>query len=537
MALDRGAASEDGGTLVISTGGDPDILFPPLTSTIPGKIINDLVFDHLAEIGDSLNTVGDAGFEPRLARSWEWARDSLSIAFHLDPAAKWHDGIPVSASDVQFTHRVYSDSASGSPFASVVASIDSVSVRDSLTAVFWFESRSPLQFFDAVYPMSILPQHAVGAVRGPALRTAAVARAPVGSGRFRFVRWRAGSAVELVADPGNYRGRPHLDRVLMTIAPDFNTALTRVLGGEADMLEQVPMVNVAQLAANPQLRAIASPGLDYNFIQFNLRDPKNRSRAHPVFGDRAMRRALTLAVNRGPTVRNVYDTLASLAVGPTVRAYPTTDTALRQIPHAPHEARRILDSLGWKKAKGGGVRERNGRPLQFTLSVPSSSKARINMAVLVQDQLKQVGVKLVIDRLEFAAFIDRETRRDFDAVFGGWHAEASPGGIRQTWGSAGSRAGGGSNYGSYENPVFDAQVDSALNSTTAAARRRWFTAAYRTIIDDAPAIWMAEPHRVMALHRRIDAVRMRPDAWWAHVGEWSIPRSRRIARDRTIAAQ
>lgn len=125
MALDRGAASEDGGTLVISTGGDPDILFPPLTSTIPGKIINDLVFDHLAEIGDSLNTVGDAGFEPRLARSWEWARDSLSIAFHLDPAAKWHDGIPVSASDVQFTHRVYS----GRPPAPLSPRLSRASIR------------------------------------------------------------------------------------------------------------------------------------------------------------------------------------------------------------------------------------------------------------------------------------------------------------------------------------------------------------------------------------------------------------------------
>lgn len=532
---DGAADSEDGGTLVISTGGDPDILFPPLTSTIPGKVINDLVFDHLAEIGDSLNTVGDAGFEPRLARSWEWARDSMFIAFRLDPAAKWHDGVSVSAGDVRFTHRVYSDSANGSPFASVVANIDSVSVRDSLTAVFWFKSRSPLQFFDAVYPMSIVPQHAVGAARGPALRTASVARAPIGSGRFRFVRWRAGSAVELVADSGNYRGRPHLDRVLMTIAPDFNTALTRVLGGEADMLEQVPVANVAQLAANPELRTVASPGLDYNFIQFNLRDPNDRSRAHPVFGDRAMRRALTLAVDRGPTVRNVYDTLASLAVGPTVRAYPTTDSALRQIPYAPGEARRILDSLGWKDANGDGVRERDGRPLRFTLSVPSSSKARMSMAVLVQDQLKRVGVKLDIDRLEFASFIDRETRRDFDAAFGSWHAEASPGGIRQTWGSAGSR-GGGSNYGSYENRVFDAQVDSALKSTTATARRTWFTAAYRTIIDDAPAIWMAEPHRVMALHRRIEARRMRPDAWWAHVGEWSIPRSGRIARDRSNVA-
>lgn len=231
-----------------------------------------------------------------------------------------------------------------------------MSVRDSLTAVFWFESRSPLQFFDAVYPMSILPQHAVGAVRGPALRTVAVARAPVGSGRFRFVRWRAGSAVELVADTGNYRGRPHLDRVLMTIAPDFNTALTRVLGGEADMLEQVPMVNVAQLAANPQLRAIASPGLDYNFIQFNLRDPKNRSRAHPVFGDRAMRRALTLAVNRGPTVRNVYDTLASLAVGPTVslphyRYCSSSDSTCTR--RGPQDSRlaRLEECKGWGRSR------------------------------------------------------------------------------------------------------------------------------------------------------------------------------------------
>lgn len=526
-------AAATGGTVVISVGGDPDLLFPPLTATVPGKIINDLVYDHLADIGDSLITVGDRGFTPVLARRWEWSSDSMTIAFHLDPRARWHDGVPLRATDVRFTHQLYSDSSTGSPFAAVVASIDSVSVLDSLTAVFWFKSRSPLQFFDAVYQMAILPEHSLRGIRRDALRTAPLARAPVGTGRFRFVRWRAGSSVELAADTGNYRGRPPLDRVIMTVAPDPNTAFTRVLGGEADLIEQVPPGSLAQVVANSSLRGVPLRGLDYNFVQFNLRDPKVSSRPHPLFGDRALRRALTAAVDRGKIVQNAYDSLASAAVGPTVRAFPTTDTTLRQIPYTPGDARRILDSLGWRDSNGDGVRERNGRPLRFTLSVPGASKGRMSMAVLIQEQLRQVGARLDIEQLEFAAFIDRETRRDFDAVFGGWQVEASPGGIRQTWGGQGSRSRAGSNYGSYENPVFDAYIDSALAGTSLAARRAHFTIAYQTIIDDAPAIWMAEPRKIMALHRRIDARRWRPDAWWANIDEWSIPADSRIARDRT----
>ncbi|HVF41168.1 MAG TPA: peptide ABC transporter substrate-binding protein [Gemmatimonadaceae bacterium] len=531
---DKSAAStEHGGTLVVSVGGDPDLLLPPLTSTVTGKIINDLVYDRLAEIGDSLGTVGDVGFEPRLARAWQWASDSLSVAFQLNPDARWHDGVPVRASDVRFTHRLYSDPRTGSPFAALIGNIDSVSVRDSTTAVFWFRARSPLQFFDAVNVMSILPEHSLDSAGGQALRTAPVARAPIGSGRFRFVRWRAGSSLELAADTTNYRGRPGLERVIFTIAPDFNTALTRVVAGEADMLEQVPVVNAAQLAARPDLKMSTSPGLDYNFVQFNLRDPKNKARPHALFADRALRRALTMAVDRNRTVQNVYDTLASVALGPTVRAYPTTDPSLRQIAHAPAEATRILDSLGWKDANKDGTRERNGRPLRFTLLVPSSSKARVSMAVLIQDQLKKVGVTMDIERLEFAAFVNRETLRDFDAVFGSWHVEASPGGVRQTWGTEGSRTAGGSNYGSYQNASFDAHVDSALASATNEDRRRHFTQAYGIIIEDAPAIWMAEPQRVMAIHRRIEPRRVRADAWWAHLDDWTIPAASRIARDRT----
>jgi len=521
-----------GGTVVISSSGDPESLLPPISSTVPGKIIGDLVYDHLAEIGDSLNTAGDAGYVPRLAKSWQWSGDSLSIAFHLDPAARWHDGQPVRANDVRFTHQLYSDSTTGSPYAAAIASIDSVTTSDSLTAVFWFRERSPMQFYDAVNTMSILPAHAFGTASGAQLATTAIARAPVGSGRFRFVRWTPGASIQLAADTANYRGRPGLDRVIMTVAPDFNTALTRLLGGEADLHEQVPPTSVADIAKDTSLRIVPSRGLDYNFVQFNLRDPKSRARPHPIFADRAVRRALTAGLDRRRIVQNAYDSLADVAVGPTVRAYPTTDTTLRQIVFSPDAARRTLDSTGWQDANDDGVREKNGRQLEFTLSVPGSSRSRSSMAVLLQEQLRQIGVKVNIEPLDFAAFVDRERKHDFDAVFGGWKVEPSPGGIRQTWGGAGARSGSGTNYGSYENPVFDAHVDSALAAGTLAERRTHFTRAYQIIIDDAPAIWFAEPRRVMAIHRRIQTKGLRPDAWWANLAEWTIPPAGRIARDR-----
>lgn len=528
----RRSAAAHGGTLVITASGDPETLLPPLASTVPAKIIGDLVYDRLAMVGDAMNVVGDAGFKPQLSRSWTWAPDSLSIVFSLDTQARWHDGRPVRASDVRFTWRLYTNPANASPYAASLASIDSVTARDSVTAVVWFSRRSPMQFYDAVNTMVILPAHLIGDATGPALRARPIARAPVGSGRFRFVRWNAGASIELAGDTGNYRGRPGLDRVIMTIAPDFNGALTRLLGGEADIIEQVPPPSLAQVTSDTTLRLLLNPGLDYNFVQFNLRHPKNRSRPHPLFADRALRRALTHAVDRRRNVQNAYDSLASVALGPTVRAYPTTDPGLKQIPYSPEMARSILDSLGWRDTDGDGVRERMGTKLEFTLAVPSSSKSRNTVAVLMQDQLKQVGVKMNLDLLDFTTFIDRETRRDFDAVFGGWRVEPSPGGIRQTWTSAGSRGAGGTNYGSYENPLFDALVDSALSATALADRRALFTRAYDVIIGDAPAIWMAEPKTVMAIHRRIETRGVRPDSWWANLADWTIPPEVRIDRDR-----
>ncbi len=524
-----------GGTLVISTGGDPDVLIPPLLASVQAGEIVDLVYDRLANIGDSLNTVNDAGFTPRLADHWTWAKDSLSIAFHIDPRAKWHDGFPVRSNDVRFTFQSTTDSTLGSGTKGLIANIDSVSTPDSATAVFWFHSRTPQQFYDATYQMPIMPEHIWKGIPPAAWRGSEPARHPIGTGQYRFVRWIPRAVVELVADTANYRGAPKLNRVIWSIAPDFNTAVTRFLAGETDFFEVLRRENLPEVAKHPELRTKQYRGLSYIFAQFNLRDPVDHSRPHRILGSRELRRALTMATDRGALVRSVYDSLAIPALGPTVRAYPTTDPNLPQIPFDLARARQILDSLGWRDSKGTGIRERNGRPLQFSLIVPNTSKPRVQLAVLLQEQLRQAGVKVDVEQLDFPVLIERERKRAFDAAIGQWNTQPSPGGVRGSWGTEGSRASSGNNYSSYENPAFDANVDSALGSFNSAARKAYFTRAYETIIQDAPAIWLAEPVPTVGYHSRLQLAPLRSDAWWAHIPDWWIPADKRIPRDNAPA--
>jgi peptide/nickel transport system substrate-binding protein len=152
-----GPTSDVGGTIVIATPGEPAAVLPPLVGENAGRALSDLIFDRLAEISFDLGTVGDKTFAPRLAKSWTWSPDSLSIAFSIDPRARWHDGKPVTAGDVRFTFLATIDPKVASQNAPLLSNVDSVVVRDSLTAVVYYKRRRPEQFYDFVYQLPIMP--------------------------------------------------------------------------------------------------------------------------------------------------------------------------------------------------------------------------------------------------------------------------------------------------------------------------------------------------------------------------------------------
>jgi peptide/nickel transport system substrate-binding protein len=345
------------------------------------------------------------------------------------------------------------------------------------------------------------------------------------------VSWTPRARLELSANAAYYLGRPGLDGVVFVVAAQGATVAARLLAGEADFLEQLAPPDFVQLPADGRVRAVAYGGFDYSFVQFNLRESGPPDRPHAIFGDAALRRALTMATNRQALVRSIFDTLARPAIGPFSRTQWTADSTLRGIRFDPAGAARLLDSLGWRDDDRDGLRERAGRPLRVSLLVPASSRTRQAAAVLLQAQWREAGVQVDIEQADFNAFLDRAQRGAFDALIGGVRTNPSPRGVRDLWGTPGPGR-GAQNWGKWSNAVFDAQVDSALSASDVAAVRAHFHAAYQAAVDDAPAIWLYEPRLFAGVHRRVRLGALRPDAWWSGLSTWAIDPAQRLPRDR-----
>ena len=519
-----------GGTMVVTQPGEPLTLHPGLVGLSIERQVTDLLYDRLAEIGDDLNTVGDRGFRKQLADRWEWAPDSLSIVFFLNPRARWHDGRPVSASDVRYSVALFKDPAFGSPNLPLITNIDSVAVRDSLTAVAYFKRHTPEQFFDLVYQVLIVPQHVFSNTPAAQMKSAEVARRGIGSGRFRLARFEPGKRLELIADTTNYRGRPKLDRIVYVPTPDFNTAVTRFLAGDADFFEQLRPEHITRLASDTTRRTIAYSTLGYAYLALNNIDPAQPSAPHPIFGDRAVRRAMTMAVDRRAMLRNVFGAYGTPSYGPFPHALPVADTTLPQLPYDTARARALLDSAGWLPGPDG-VRVKNGRRLEFGITTPVSSAARKQYSVLLQDAFKRIGAVARIDEVDLAGFNAKNGDRTFDTTIELYAADPSVTGFKQSW-TTSALGKDGANFSSYSNPVVDALIDSAAMTFDAKRTRAYARRAFEIIIEDAPGIWLYGPPSVAGVHKRIHTTAMRADGYWSGMADWWIPAAERTARDR-----
>ena len=518
------------GTVVFAAVGEPDILLPPSTQQVVSRDIEEQLFLKLADIGLTTNTVGDEDFQPLLAERWEWD-GPLTLVFHIDSRARWQDGQPVTASDVAFTFDAYADSAVASPFRSNLRRIASVNARDPQTAVFRFRERYPEMFYDAVYHMRILPAHLLRGVPREQWKTAPFGRQPVGNGPYRFVAWKAGQTIELVADSTFFLGRPGIRRLIWRFTPDLQVAITQIVADQSDGREALyAPENIARARAAQQLTLYPYRGNVYAYLGFNLTANGDTTQPHPIFGERDVRRALTMAVDRARLIKSVFGDFAKVPPGPMSQLWWIWDPEVRQLPYDTVQAKRILSARGWRDSDGDGIRDRAGERLAFHILVPSTSQTRKQYAQLLQEQFRAVGAQVEIDEVEASVQVERSAAGKFDATLQAWNNDPSPGsGVTQVWTRAGF---GGSNFLHYDNPAFDALVDRAATAASPKQARPLWRAAVETINADAPAIFLFAPDNVAVFHSRIADVRIRPDSWAALLRTWRIPPDRLIDRDR-----
>jgi peptide/nickel transport system substrate-binding protein len=530
----RPTDSPTGGTLIVAMPADPVDFFPPYAGDQSGAAVRDLIFDRLAQIGPDLSTLGDKGFTPQLAKSWTWSRDSMSIAFSIDPRARWHDGKPVTAADVKYSFRAFTDPKAASPVAPLLTNIDSVSVRDSSTAVFFFKKHLPEQFYDVAFQLYVVPEHIYGKVPFDSLRTSEVTRTPIGSGRFRFVSWKPDVQMELIADTANYRGRPKLDRLILAPANPA-TGATQILTGQADFMQAFPFDRKSELDSSKVARSIAAPSEQYTFLGMNSFAPKSRREPHPVFGDIRVRRALSMAVDRVGMLRNVFGDLGRLAHGAFPMGLATSDSMIRLPAYDTSAAAAMLDSSGWKRGRDG-MRAKSGRPLTFSILVPNTSIPRMKYASLLQEQFHRIGALATIDQVDYKTFYDRVVPKsdragDFETMVNAFQVDPSVGGAKQNWATE-AIGPAGQNWMLYSNKTVDAALDSAVASFDPAKAKAYASRAFQQIADDVPGIWLYDVIYVSGVNRRLAVPPLRLDGWTMNLADWSIPPAKRNDRDR-----
>jgi peptide/nickel transport system substrate-binding protein len=517
-------AQREPSSIVIVTGAEATVPVPTLMegkqNTTANYEIADHLFLRLAAVGPGLVTAGDQGFVPLLARSWT-RRDSLTLVFELDPRARWHDGTPVTARDVTFTLGRARDSTIADRLANVTRRIASVEAEGDHRVVFRFKEVYSEQLYDATFHVPILPAHLLAALPSTGAAWASFVARPVGSGPYRWVRREAGQFIELAANRDFFLGRPGIDRVIVRAAASPDARLNLLLAGEADAMDNIPSptTNIPRVRAAKDLRLVTVPSNNLGYLLFNQRDPANRDRPHPILADREVRRALVLALDRDLLVRAVLGEYGYVPFGPVSAQLWIRHGAPSPSRQDQSTARRLLAGRGWVDRDGDGIREnRNGTPLSLRLLVTTSSTIRTQMAAIVQQQLRQVGVRIDLVRTDFAVWSERHDAGDFDIDFSAAGQDPSPSGLIHSW-----TCGGPGNVGGYCDPGADSLLQQAIASPK--ADPRLWHGFLRRVEENAPAAFLYTQVYVFGVNRRFRDVTIRPESSWSALWRWSVPGS------------
>jgi peptide/nickel transport system substrate-binding protein len=477
IAACSGNPAPDPGTLVVGLEANPTNLDPRLATGAAAVRLIPLLFSSLLRLDPAGEPV------PELALSWV-SPSSTEYVFHLRSGVRFHDGRPLTAADVKYTYDWMRDPKNRSPNQGALAVVSAVETPDPATVRFTL--REPFASFLQSLTLGIVPAH-LGDAPG-------FADAPVGSGPFRWGEWKPGERLVVLAFDEAWEGRPHLDRVVFRIVANETTRLLEARRGRIDLLwNNVPPYAVPFLREESRLAVTTRPGITYQYLGFNLRDP--------VLRDPRVRRAIAHAVDRDRIVRALYLGLARPAatlLAPENWAHAGDVPVFR---HDPALARGLLDEAGYPVRPDGA---------RFALSYKTSTDRQgIEMADLIAEDLAAVGIRVERRSFEWGTFYGDIKAGNFQLYSLRWVGITDPDQLHYIFHSA-SVPPAGANRGHYANAEVDRLLEASRREGDPIARRRQLVAAQGLIAADCVYVSLWHPDDIYALATRFEGFEAYP---------------------------
>jgi peptide/nickel transport system substrate-binding protein len=505
-----------GGTLIRASWNPPSGNFLSLiTSTDNDFLVTDVVFESLIKITDKNELV------PGLAESWEIADDSKSMIFHLRQGVKWHDGETFDAEDVLFNWQFIANPGYTGPLYSNIApivgmeafhngeteEIEGVEIIDPYTIKISFNDVYASVLTMVGTKANLIPEHIWKDIDvATASEQTELLRNPIGTGAFMMDEFAPDQYVSLVAFEDYWEGRAYLDRIIIK-ATNQDTAQAELLSGQINYMT-VSDFNPDDMALyeDEGIQVLTTAGGSYQFMGVN--------NLNPDFQDMKVRQALMYGVDRQGLVDNLMYGYGEILTQP----LPTSSWAhpgegmVENYDYSPEKAIALFEEAGYEY-KDGVMYRANGEPLKWVLKYPSGNKTRERSAPVIQQNLKDIGIDLELQIMEFATMFDQLTADDFELFLIGFGAGVEPDQSR-FW-----KTGAKYNLMNYESAENDRLLDKGISFIENDARGEVYAEWSVFLNQDLPSIFLYTPELGCAVSPNLRGASA-PNVLWYDANHW-----------------
>jgi peptide/nickel transport system substrate-binding protein len=469
-AVPSGALAAPEGQIVIAQGGDPSTLDPHMHAENFTFAVVHNVFDHLVRrfVKD-----GQLAHEPGLATSWT-AVNPTTWEFKLRPGVKFHNGEDFNAEAVKFSIERVLNPEQKARWRWAFADIERVEVVDPLTVRIVTKVPFPTLITNLAFCMPIVPPKYVRE-KGDTH----VATNPVGTGPFKFVRWRKDDALVLEANEGYWRGAPRIKTLVFRPIPDESTRVAALSAGEVDIARGVPPSLVKQIADNPRTRISRVPSaLNIHVILDTLKEGPLR--------DRRVRQAINYGVDKEGIIKSILEGNGGAVGGPLTPVMFGFAPDVKPYPYDPERAKRLLAEAGFAQGISLTLNSPNGRYLK---------DKEVNEAIA--GQLSRIGIRTQVAVHEWGTYVSKWPDGLVPMYMIGWAGTWDADGIMFPLLRTGQR------FSRWSHPDFDALIDKARRTLDQGERVKLYRQATQLAHDEAPWLFLFHGMDIYGVSRAV----------------------------------
>ena len=455
-------------------------------------------------------------------------RRGASFTFFMRRNAKFHDGHPVTASDVKFTYDTIRNETVDAPsLRNYYADMESCEVLDDYTVRLTYSKQYwEARMYAGGFP--VLPRHVYDPdglsekdpeAFGKQFNEGAHNRQPVGSGPYKFEKWDTGIQVVLRRNDDYWEEtrRGYLDRIIIKFISDPVAALQSLKNGDVNFVTRIRAEQFEEETKNPEFvekfAKVEYYTPNFSYVGWNMR--------RPPFNDPKVREAMAYGAV------NIQEYLDRILYGRGVRISgyqysfgPAADHGLTPYPYNPEKAKQLLLEAGWYDRDGDGIRDKDGQPFRFEFLQQSGGTSRL--APFMKENLRKLGIDMTIRELEWATFLQNIYDRQFDACALGWAMDPESD-LYQIWHTS-QKENRGSNHVGFGDEETDRLIEESRRTIDDAERRKIFARFDRILHEQQPYLFLYTAPNLGAYDKRYRGVKfykLRPGYDFT---EWFLPR-------------